>query len=103
MAHKVPTPPIHNFGIIVYQMRNIEKRKNYFLGIPKNPKNAQVIFNKVVYERHDSLQSKQLSGVKIDALDWRDMPILRKRFKTKSEIKQQQQQTLITSKNLCPF
>ena len=22
MAHKVPIPPIHNFGIIVYQMRN---------------------------------------------------------------------------------
>ena len=30
------------------------------------------------------------------------MPILRKRVKTNSEIKQQQQ-TLITSKNLCPF
>ena len=32
------------------------------------------------------------------------MPILRKRVKTNSEIKQQQeQQTLITSKTLCPF
>ena len=76
------------------------------MGIPKNPKNAQVIFNKVVYEQYDSLQTKQLSGVKIDASDCRDMPILRKRVKMKSEIKQQQQQqqqTLITSKNLCPF
>ena len=26
--HKVPTPLIHNFGLIVYQMRNIEKPKN---------------------------------------------------------------------------
>ena len=33
------------------------------------------------------------------------MPIIRKRVKTKRKIKQQQQQkqTLITSKNLCPF
>ena len=31
------------------------------------------------------------------------MPILRKRVKTNSKIKQQQQQTLITSKTLCPF
>ena len=30
------------------------------------------------------------------------MPILRKRAKTNGKIKQQQQ-TLITSKNLCPF
>ena len=59
-----------------------------------------------MYERYDSLQRKQLSGLKIDALDCCDKPILRKRVKTNSEIKQQhqqQQQTLITSKNLCPF
>ena len=31
------------------------------------------------------------------------MPILRKRVKTNSKIKQQQQQTLITSKTFCPF
>ena len=31
------------------------------------------------------------------------MPILRRRAKKNGQIKQQQQQTLITSKNLCPF
>ena len=38
----------------------------------------------------------------MDALDCCNMSILRKRVKTNSKIKQQQQQTLITSKNLCP-
>ena len=51
---------------------------------------------KLEYERKDSLQSKYLSRVKNDALDWSDMPILRKRSKTNGKIKQQQ--TLITSK-----
>ena len=37
----------------------------------------------------------------VEALDCCDMPILRKRVKKNSKIKQQQ--TLITSKILCPF
>ena len=50
---------------------------------------------------NDKIASKsgvQLSGVKNEALDCCDMPILRKRVETNSKIKQQQQQTLITSK-----
>ena len=54
------------------------------------------------YERKDSLQNKQLSEVKNDALDWWDVQILRKRVKTNSKTKQQQQK-LITSKISCPF
>ena len=50
-----------------------------------------------MYERKHSLQSKQLIGVKNDALDCCNMSILRKRVKANSKIKQQQQQKLITS------
>ena len=55
-----------------------------------------------MYERKDSLQSKYLGGEKNYALDWWDMPILRKPVKKNGKIKHQQQ-TLITSKNLSPF
>ena len=48
---------------------------------------------------NDKIASKaNNSGVKIEKLDCCDMPILRKRVKTNSKIKQQQ--TLITSKTL---
>ena len=36
----------------------------------ENTKNSSIFQKKNVYERKDSLQSKELSGVKIDALDW---------------------------------
>ena len=39
----------------------------------------------------------------MEALNCCDMPKLRKRVKTNIKIKQQQQQTLITSKNFVPF
>ena len=38
-VHKVSTPLIHNFGLIVYQMRNIEK-----------PKKSSFFLKKSVYE-----------------------------------------------------
>ena len=54
---------------------------------------------------NDKIASKANNSVqwKTEALDFCDMPKLRKRVKTNSKIKQQQQQTLITSKTLCPF
>ena len=42
----VPTQLIHNFRMIVYQMRNIER-----------PKNSNIFLN-VLYEQKNSLQSK---------------------------------------------
>ena len=46
IAHKVPTPLIHNFGMIVYQMRNMRKNSE-----------IQVRLKKLVYERKHSLES----------------------------------------------
>ena len=56
IAHKVPTPLIHNVGIIVYKMM-----KRW-----KNTKNSSIFQKKkLVYERKDSLQIKCFSGIEM--------------------------------------
>ena len=80
-----------------------QKSKINLLFLWKTQK-IQVFFKKKNWYMSEKIASKANNSVekKNNALDWWDMPILRKRAKTNGKIKQQQQ-TLITSKNLCPF
>ena len=58
MAHKVPTPPIHNFVDGRPNEEQIEKPKNYFFA---NPKKAQVFFKK--FCMNDKITSKTNNSV----------------------------------------
>ena len=81
IAHKDPTPLIHNFGLIVYQMRNREK-----------PKNSSILKEIGVWTKRKSL--KQITVVE---WKWR-IRLMRCANIRKSSQDEQQNQTTATTK-----